>query len=147
MYRRVLASFAALVFLCACSSTVSVKINNTENSNLNNRLDDVPLTVVVYQLKDIIKFEEASEIDLATREDGVLGKDKIDSIKLQIAPKDSIVAVKITNEETLYVGVLALFANSAKKITKVWAKMKDASGFGTDKTLEFEITKEGIKKI
>ncbi|EAJ0872697.1 type VI secretion lipoprotein TssJ, partial [Campylobacter coli] len=76
--------FLLPLFFCACSSVVSVKINNVENSNLNNRHDDVPVTAIVYQLKDIKKFEEASDIDLATREEGVLGKDKLDSIKTQI---------------------------------------------------------------
>lgn len=146
-YQRILFSVLFLSFFTACSSTISVKINNTENSNLNNRFDDVPLTVIVYQLKDIKKFEEASDLDLATREDGVLGKDKIDSIKLQIAPKDSVIAAKVSDEEVLYVGVFALFANATKKITKAWAKIGDASGFGSNKTLEFKVTKEGVKKI
>nr|AAS99032.1 Tgh081 [Campylobacter jejuni] len=96
--------FLLPLFFCACSSVVSVKINNVENSNLNNRHDDVPVTAIVYQLKDIKKFEEASDIDLATREEGVLGKDKLDSIKTQIAPKDNIIAVKVDEEEVPYVG-------------------------------------------
>ncbi|MCW1360956.1 type VI secretion system lipoprotein TssJ [Campylobacter sp. US33a] len=134
------------LFLSACSSNVSVQINNLENSNLNNRFDDVPITVIVYQLKDIKKFEEASDLDLATREDGVLGKDKIDSIKLQIAPKDKVIAVKVNDEEVPYIGVLALFANHTKKTTKIGVKTEEASGFGSNKILKFEISKEGIKK-
>lgn len=136
-----------LLFFCACSSTVSVKINNVENSNLNNRFDDVPLTVIVYQLKDVKKFEEASELDLVNREDGILGKDKIDSIKMQIAPKNNVVAVKVNDEEVPYIGVLVLFANNTKKITKIWAKTEEASGFGSRKTLKFEVNKEGIRII
>lgn len=146
-YQKILFSAVFLLLFSACSSTTSVKINNIENSNLNNRFDDVPLTIIVYQLKDIKKFEEANDLDLATREDGVLGKDKVDSIKLQIAPKDNIIAVKIKDKEVLYVGVFALFSNPAKKITKAWAKIEDASGFWGNKTLKFEITKEGVKEI
>lgn len=114
--------FLLPLFFCACSSVVSVKINNVENSNLNNRHDDVPVTAIVYQLKDIKKFEEASDIDLATREEGVLGKDKLDSIKTQIAPKDNIIAVKVDEEEVPYVGILVLFANNTKKTTKIMGK-------------------------
>lgn len=139
--------FLLPLFFCACSSMVGVKINNIENSNLNNRLDDVPVTAIIYQLKDIKKFEEASDMDLATREDGVLGKDKLDSIKTQIAPKDNIIAVEVNEEEVPYVGILVLFANNTKKITKIWAKTEDASGFGGSKSLNFEISKEGIKII
>ncbi|EFP5458811.1 type VI secretion system lipoprotein TssJ [Campylobacter jejuni] len=139
--------FLLPLFFCACSSVVSVKINNVENSNLNNRHDDVPVTAIVYQLKDIKKFEEASDIDLATREEGVLGKDKLDSIKTQIAPKDNIIAVKVDEEEVPYVGILVLFANNTKKTTKIWTKTEDANGFGKNKYLKFEISKEGIKRI
>ncbi|EAH6134409.1 type VI secretion system lipoprotein TssJ [Campylobacter jejuni] len=139
--------FLLPLFFCACSSVVSVKINNVENSNLNNRHDDVPVTAIVYQLKDIKKFEEASDIDLATREEGVLGKDKLDSIKTQIAPKDNIIAVKVDEEEVPYVGILVLFTNNTKKTTKIWAKTEDANGFGKNKYLKFEISKEGIKRI
>ncbi|HEH4144652.1 TPA: type VI secretion system lipoprotein TssJ, partial [Campylobacter jejuni] len=102
------------------------------------RHDDVPVTAIVYQLKDIKKFEEASDIDLATREEGVLGKDKLDSIKTQIAPKDNIIAVKVDEEEVPYVGILVLFANNTKKTTKIWAKTEDANGFGKNKYLKFE---------
>ena len=114
MNKKILAFFLALqimFFLGACSNTVNVKIDNIENSNLNNRMDDVPLTIMVYQLKDIKKFEEANDTDLLTRDDSVLGKDKIDSIKLQIAPKVNVVAVKVDEEEVPYIGVLAIFAN------------------------------------
>ncbi len=135
-----------LFFLVSCSSMVDVGIYNQENANLNNRLDDVPLTLIVYQLRDVKKFQQAHDMDLATREDGVLGKDKIDSIRLQIAPKDHIIAISVDDEEVPYVGVLALFANSAKKKTKEWASTKDASGFIGTKKLEFEITKEGVKQ-
>ncbi|MGH2327466.1 type VI secretion system lipoprotein TssJ [Campylobacter taeniopygiae] len=147
-YKKSLFLLLPLIF-CACSSMVSIKINNKENSNLNNRLDDVPLTVIVYQLKDFRKFKEANDLELATREDGVLGKDKIDSIKLQIAPKeDNVVAVKVNDEEVPYIGIFALFANNTKKVTKIWAKTSDASGFiGTTKTLKFEITEKGIKRL
>ncbi|MCW1604022.1 type VI secretion lipoprotein TssJ [Campylobacter jejuni] len=73
-------------------------------------------------LRILKKFEEASDIDLATREEGVLGKDKLDSIKTQIAPKDNIIAVKVDEEEVPYVGILVLFANNTKKTTKNMGK-------------------------
>ena len=146
MYKKSLILLCALVFV-ACSNTVSIKIHNTEKSNLNNRLDDVPITLIIYKLNNIEKFQKASDKDLITREDGTLGKDKIDSIKMQIAPKDEIIAIKVEDKEVLYIGVLVLFANSDKKITKIWAETDDASGLGDDKILTFEITQNGIKRI
>ncbi|EHZ4886114.1 type VI secretion system lipoprotein TssJ [Campylobacter sp. CNRCH_2013_0855] len=135
------------LFLSSCSSVVSVKIDNIKNSNLNSRNDDVPLTVIVYQLKDVNKFIKASDLELINREDAILGRDKIDSIRLQIAPKDNIIAFKVIDEEVPYIGILVLFANNTKKVTKIWAKTDDANGFGTKKTLKFEITKDGIRHI
>ncbi|EPC5225148.1 type VI secretion system lipoprotein TssJ, partial [Campylobacter jejuni] len=38
-------------------------------------------------------------------------------------------------------------ANNTKKTTKIWAKTEDANGFGKNKYLKFEISKEGIKRI
>lgn len=145
-YKKSLTFLLSMLFFCACSSVVSVKIDNIENSNLNNRNDDVPVTVIVYQLKDIKKFEEASDMDLATREDGVLGRDKLDSIRMQIAPRDKVIAVKVDEEEVHYVGVFVLFANNAKKTTKIWVKTEEAKGFGKKKYLQFEIAKEGITR-
>lgn len=140
MYKNILILSLCILLFGACSNTVSVVISNIENSNLNNRLDDVPVTLIIYKLKNIEKFKEASDKDLITREDGALGKDKIDSIKLQIAPKNEIVAIKVEDDKVSYIGILALFANNTKKITKTWATTNE-------KTLKFEITQEGIKTI
>lgn len=150
MYQRVLILILCLLFT-ACSNTVSVKVSNIEKSNLNNRLDDVPVTLIIYKLRNIEKFKEVSDKDLITREDGALGKDKIDSIRLQIAPKNEILALKIQDKEVPYIGILTLFTNDTNKTTKIWVKTKDASGFWSGllrkKTLTFEITQEGIKRI
>lgn len=144
-------SKALILVLClllgACSNTVSIRVSNVEKSNLNNRFDDVPVTFIVYKLKSVERFEEASDRDLITREDGVLGKDKIDSIKLQIAPKNEIVAIKVKDKDVPYVGILVLFANDTKKITKTWVKTKNASGFWNKKMLKFQITQEGIRRL
>lgn len=115
MYKNILILSLCILLFGACSNTVSVVISNIENSNLNNRLDDVPVTLIIYKLKNIEKFKEASDKDLITREDGALGKDKIDSIKLQIAPKNEIVAIKVEDDKVSYIGILALFANNTKK--------------------------------
>lgn len=143
----VLILLSSLFFFSACSRTVNINFNNTENSNLNNRNDDVPITLIIYQLKDIKKFEKAGEEDLIAREDGVLGKDKIDSLKMQLAPQDeNVFAIKVEDKEVSYIGVLALFANKVGKMTKIWVRTKKADGIFT-KSLKFEITNEGIKRV
>ena len=56
MYQKILILALCLLF-GACSNNVSVKISNIEKSNLNNRFDDVPVTLIIYKLKDVKKFE------------------------------------------------------------------------------------------
>ncbi len=140
-----------VILLCplafvACANTVSIKVHNMENSNLNNRLDDVPVTLIIYKLKNIEKFIDSRDKDLITREDGTLGKDKIDSIKIQIAPKNEVIALKIKDKEVPYIGILALFANDEPRETKIWVRAKDANGLW-NKVIKFEISKEGIRRI
>lgn len=149
-YRRIFIGVITLLWcflFMACSSIVSIKINNVENSNLNNRFDDVPIKLIIYKLSNIEKFIDSSDKDLIDREDGTLGKDKIDSMKLQIAPKNEVIALKIEDKEVPYIGILALFANNATRITKVWVKTKDADGVWNRKVVRFEITQEGIRRI
>ncbi|TQR53138.1 type VI secretion system lipoprotein TssJ [Campylobacter troglodytis] len=147
MRLKIFGLLLALLVFSACSRTVNINLSNSENSNLNSRNDDVPVTVIIYQLKELKKFQSASEMDLINREDAVLGRDKIDSLKIQLAPQDKdVFVVKINDKEVPYIAALALFANNDKKITKIWVKSKDARGIFT-KNLKFEITNEGIKRV
>ena len=76
-----------------------------------------------------------------------MGKDKIDSLKMQLAPQDeNVFAIKVEDKEVSYIGVLALFANKVGKMTKIWVRTKKADGIFT-KSLKFEITNEGIKRV
>ena len=97
MFKKALLATIFMIFMVGCGQ-IQVGINNMPNSNLNNRGDNVPITVIVYQLSDIKKFEEATEMDLIAKENEVLGRDKIDSIKLQIQPNANASIVKIDKE-------------------------------------------------
>ena len=67
MFKKVFLAAIFTVFIVGCGQ-IQVGINNMPNSNLNNRGDNVPITVIVYQLSDIKKFEEATEMELITKE-------------------------------------------------------------------------------
>lgn len=135
------------IFLLSCSNNVNVHIQNQENSNLNNRNDDVPITLIIFQLKDIKKFQSSNDNDIISNEDGVLGNDKIDSMRIQIAPKNYILPLKVDNENIPYIGILALFANdSEQRTTKVFADTK-VGGMFSDGDLFFEISNLGIKQV
>ncbi|EEF12850.1 type VI secretion lipoprotein, VC_A0113 family [Campylobacter rectus RM3267] len=142
MFKKVFLAAIFTVFIVGCGQ-IQVGINNMPNSNLNNRGDNVPITVIVYQLSDIKKFEEATEMELITKENEVLGRDKIDSIKLQIQPNANTAIVKIDKENVPYVGVLVLYADQGKTKIKEFKKTSDVK----EGYLIFSISDKDIKAL
>ena len=67
MFKKVFLAAIFTVFIVGCGQ-IQVGINNMPNSNLNNRGDNVPITVIVYQLSDIKKFEEVMTMILTLRD-------------------------------------------------------------------------------
>lgn len=127
----------------ACSTPVRVMVSNYEDSNLNNRGDNVPVTLLIYQLKDDKRFEYASPQDLLNQESVVLGRDKIDSIRVQIPPNEKdIIAAEINKKEGKYIGILALFANSQNKTQKFHKKLNRVCR----NIIRLDITQNGITK-
>ena len=98
-----------LLAVYGCSTTASIAVINDKNSNPNIHGDNVPVTLKLYKLNGVERFKEASVLDLNTREDAVLGKDKIDVVRMQIAPNDTKVMATIKKKEVGYIGVLVLF--------------------------------------
>ena len=137
MFKKALLATIFMIFMVGCGQ-IQVGINNMPNSNLNNRGDNVPITVIVYQLSDIKKFEEATEM-----ENEVLGRDKIDSIKLQIQPNANASIVKIDKENVPYVGVLVLYADQGKTKIKEFKKTSDIK----EDYLIFSISDKDIKAL
>ena len=142
MFKKALLATIFMIFMVGCGQ-IQVGINNMPNSNLNNRGDNVPITVIVYQLSDIKKFEEATEMDLIAKESEVLGRDKIDSIKLQIQPNANASIVKIDKENVPYVGVLVLYADQGKTKIKEFKKTSDIK----EDYLIFSISDKDIKAL
>ena len=142
MFKKALLATIFMIFMVGCGQ-IQVGINNMPNSNLNNRGDNVPITVIVYQLSDIKKFEEATEMDLIAKESEVLGRDKIDSIKLQIQPNANASIVKIDKESVPYVGVLVLYADQGKTKIKEFKKTSDIK----EDYLIFSISDKDIKAL
>jgi len=126
---NILLLFFGVMFV-SCSRNIDIVVENYENSNLNSRGDNVPITAVVYKLNDIKKFQDASVIDLLNREDIILGKDKIDSIKIQVVPNEKVSVTTINDNEVAYIGVLVVYKNLENKKLKSHKKVKDINGSG-----------------
>lgn len=135
--------FVSGVLFMACSTPIKIVVSNYEDSNLNNRGDNVPVTLLIYQLRDGKRFEYASPQDLLTRESVVLGRDKIDAIRIQIPPNEkNMVAAEIHKKEGKYIGILALFTNSQGKNQKFYKKLHSVFR----NTIRIDITHIGITK-
>lgn len=129
-----------LLAVYGCSTTASIAVINDKNSNPNIHGDNVPVTLKLYKLNGVERFKEASVLDLNTREDAVLGKDKIDVVRMQIAPNDTKVMATIKKKEVGYIGILVLFATMQNKKYKSAVKSKDISG----DNVTFTITNQGV---
>lgn len=129
-----------VLLISGCSSTLSVTMINGKNSNPNYHGDNVPVTLKLYKLNNIERFKEASVLDLNTREDAVLGKDKIDVIRMQIAPEVVKVMATIKKKEVGYLGVLVMYADMKNKKSKSAVKSSDISG----DNVTFTITRKGV---
>ena len=79
--------------ISGCGSPIKIQAFNQADSNLNNRGDNVPVTLIIYQLKDISKFKQSSIQDLSTSGNVVLGRDIVDFIKVQVPPNEIDVPV------------------------------------------------------
>lgn len=139
--KYLLIAISTAIFSTACSTPIQVIVSNHKDSNLNNRGDNVPITLIVYQLKDSKKFEYASPQDLINRESVALGRDKLDSIKIQVPPNEKNMLVAEFNEkEGDYIGILALFSNIKGKKQKFFTKLNSVF----ENIIKIDITKNGI---
>ncbi|MDE7315451.1 MAG: type VI secretion system lipoprotein TssJ [Mucispirillum sp.] len=129
-----------LLAVYGCSTTAYIAVINDKNSNPNIHGDNVPVTLKLYKLNGVERFQEASVLDLNTREDAVLGKDKIDVVRMQIAPNDTKVMAEIKKKEIGYIGILVLFATMQNKKYKSAVRSKDISG----DNVTFTITNQGV---
>lgn len=128
-------------YVSGCYSSKQILIKNDKNSNFNVNDDAVPVTIYLFQLKDTAKFKDATAIDLIERAEVVLGKDKIDITRMQIAPDSEKIVATIDKNEVPYIGILVVYNNMFKK--KKSKSLIESDEISRD-LLELQIKKEGI---
>lgn len=139
IYFVILALFS--FYISGCYSSKQILIKNDKNSNFNVNDDAVPVTIYLFQLKDTAKFKDATAIDLIERAEVVLGKDKIDITRMQIAPDSEKIVATIDKNEVPYIGILVVYNNMFKK--KKSKSLIESDEISRD-LLELQIKKEGI---
>lgn len=135
--------FCILILLCftGCYSPKQILVKNDRNSNFNLNSDAVPITIYLYQLKDTAKFKDASAMDLIERSDIVLGRDKLDITRMQIAPDSEKIIATIDKSQVPYVGFLVVYSNMNKR--RKIKSLIESDEISRD-LLELQISKDGI---
>jgi len=117
------AIFLALV--CACSAPqVKVNLSSTENLNMKNGKEPLPVVVRIYQLTDPKLFENATFNELWKTDLAVLGNTLLRKDSLTLDPASGQKVRFERHEQTRYVALMAAFNNQPNNSWRVVKKTK-----------------------
>jgi type VI secretion system protein VasD len=117
------AAFSALA--CACSAPqVKLNLSSTENLNMKNAKDPLPVVVRIYQLTDPKLFENASFNELWKNDLAVLGNTLLRKDSLTLDPASHQKIRFDRHEQTRYVALMAAFNNQPDNSWRVVKKTK-----------------------
>jgi type VI secretion system protein VasD len=111
--------------LCACSAPqVKLNLSSTENLNMNNGKEPLPVVVRVYQLTDPKVFENATFHELWKNDLAILGNTLLrkDSLTLDPASRQKVRFDR--HEQTRYVALMAAFNSQPNNSWRVVKKSK-----------------------
>lgn len=118
------AIFSALA--CACSAPqVKLNLSSTENLNMKNAKEPLPVVVRIYQLTDPKLFENATFNELWKNDLAVLGNTLLrkDSLTLDPASRQKVRFDR--HEQTRYVALMAAFNSQPNNS---WRVVKESKG-------------------
>jgi type VI secretion system protein VasD len=114
------------ILLCACSAPqIKLNLSSTENLNMNNRKEPLPVVVRVYQLTDPKSFENATFHELWKNDLAILGNTLLRKDSLTLDPASRQKVRFECHEQTRYVGLMAAFNSQPNNS---WRVVKEASG-------------------
>lgn len=113
-------------FLCACSAPqVKLSLSSTENLNMNNGKDPLPVVVRVYQLTDPKIFENATFPELWNNDLTILGNTLLQKDSLTLDPASRQAVRFDRHEQTRYVALMAAFNSQPDNS---WRVVKKSNG-------------------
>jgi len=118
--KHLIAITFGMFLMIGCGSVKSIYIKGVDPMNLNFQGESTPVDVRIYQLRDDKRFNMAQFEDLWTKDEKVLGDDKLsDPTVTTLYPgnkNDSPRKIDLGNlkTETRYLGILALYLGKGK---------------------------------
>ena len=110
---RIFLIILSVILATACTSIprvpVSLTVTSKPNINSGPSLTALPVRVRVYQLRDINEFKDATFKELWKMDKSILGDSFISVKELTITPASKQKLKISRDEDTQYIGVVALF--------------------------------------
>lgn len=111
---------ALVLSVLSCSSTqVKLDVTATDNLNLNQFDEALPVVIRIYQLSDVQSFQSATFEQLWKSDKSVLANALITVEERTVNPSDSLNIKFDQAEEARYVAVFALFRERANENWRV----------------------------
>ena len=118
---KVITSFSLCFILAGCMSTnVSLDVKATDNLNLNQFDEALPVVLKVYQLSDIQSFKTATFEELWKSDKSILANSRITVEERTVNPSDKLNISFEQAKEAKFVAVFALFRDRADDNWRVY---------------------------
>ncbi|MBU2894372.1 type VI secretion system lipoprotein TssJ [Colwellia sp. D2M02] len=110
--------------LMACTSTqVNLDVSATDNLNMNQFDEALPIVLRIYQLSDVQGFKTASFEDLWKSDKSVLANSLITVEERTVNPSDKVSINFDQAEEAKYVAIFALFRDRSDENWRVYHEL------------------------
>ena len=141
---QLFAVFILASSLLACSSTqVKLDVSATDNLNLNQFDEALPVVLRVYQLSDIQGFKTATFEELWKSDKSVLANSLITVEERTVNPSDKISIDFEQAEEAKYVAIFALFRDRSDENWRVYHEL-DSGTVQLSTSLDILLTSNAV---
>jgi type VI secretion system protein VasD len=103
--------FCFSLYLVACASDLKVNLNAARQLNQSEQNQSLPLVVVVYQLRDIETFQQATFQELWQQDTATLGDSMLSRREVIVAPGSKKEIFISRQKDAKFIGVIGLFRN------------------------------------
>jgi len=141
---KLLALIVIAYSLVACTSTqVKLDVSATDNLNLNQFDEALPVVLRVYQLSDVQGFKTATFDELWKSDKSVLANSLITVEERTVNPSDKINVNFEQAEEAKYVAIFALFRDRSDENWRVFHEL-DSGTVKLSTSLDILLTSNAI---
>jgi type VI secretion system VasD/TssJ family lipoprotein len=135
MFSRFFIFLILLTGLClsACSPMLSIQAQASDRLNVDEKNNSLPVSVHVYQLSNIDKFESANFDELWLNYTSILGNTLLAENEFSLNPKEERVIKFHQEKNAHYIGVVAIFRMPSNQHWRVIEKLADNVSYSGNK--------------